>query len=108
MTLEQAGKNMPFKEEEGYVEDLVRNITEQTICKADRKRAHSIPMRWLAGIAATLLLLVGVGLLWNINQADTPAIARAEQQEPLEVFLNSISDEEAQQIEFYEIEEIYF
>ncbi len=108
MTIEQAGRKMPFNEKDGYVEQLVSRTTEQAIRQSARNKAHTVPLRFVAAIAASVQLLLGATLMWYNTQDEPQTLARTEQQDPLGNFLNSITDEEARQIEFYEIEEIYF
>jgi len=119
MTPEQINKKMPFDEKEGYVEQLVERATEKAIQEGTSTHTRLIPLRRAAAIAASVLLLGGAATIWYMNkQDDKQSIAQiqnaqthtqtAQQQDPLGKFLNSISDEEAQQIQFYEIEETYY
>ncbi len=108
MTIEQAGRKMPFNEEDGYVEQLVDRSTEQAIRQSARNRSRTLPLRFVAAIAASVLLLLGATLIWYNTKDEPQTLAKTEQQDPLDNFLNSITDEEASQIEFYEIEEIYY
>ncbi len=108
MTIEQANKKMPFVEDEGYVDSLVKEVTEKAL-REGKGGARRVPLRLVASIAASILLLAGVFTLWHtLSPGNADTLVKAEQRDPLGEFLNNISDEEAQQIEYYEIEEIYF
>ncbi|MCR4853346.1 MAG: hypothetical protein K5893_07140 [Prevotella sp.] len=109
MTLERIGKKMPYAEKDDYVERLVEDATECAIHEGKSTTARRINMRYVAGIAASVLLLLGIATVWHLNSREpSEPIAQAQKKDPLGAFLNSISDEEAKQIEFYEIEEIYY
>ncbi len=108
MKTEKISKAMPFVEPEGYVDQLVKEATEKAI-RQGKRPARRVTLHWVAGLAASVLLLIGVATWWIAGMKDdAQSLAQTQQQDPLGQLLNSISDEEAQQIEYYEIEEIYF
>lgn len=109
---------MPFAEAEGYVASLVARHTAQAIESGHAAAsAHQHPAtpirrwRW-AGVAASLLLMLAAG--WTMVNMSNPSrtdhdaqrIAIAAQKSPLDAYLESIDDEEASLMEYYEIEEI--
>ena len=51
--------------------------TWNTVEKSSRRRARTASLRWLAGMAASLLLLFSLGLYLNNRQASAPAYANS-------------------------------
>ncbi len=49
--------------------------TWNTVEKSSRRRARTASLRWLAGMAASLLLIFSLGLYLNNRQASAPAYA---------------------------------
>ena len=107
-------KQMPFAESKEYVEHLVDSATKHAIkvCRNDRQRQRQQRTRMLRvtlGTAASLVLVLGFG--WgafhrhSLQQPDEVGAVESVQS-PLDVFLDQISDEEAQRIECYEIDDI--
>ena len=97
------GKKMPYKESEEYLDALIDKATENAINHhASVRRKPRLGMM-LASAAAVALLVIGIGLTLFKGQ-DKPATI--SDQGPLDEFLSSLSDEEAAQLSFYEIEEI--
>lgn len=102
---QEIGKQMPFHEEEGYVEQLVERTTEKALAHTSTK-GKTLPLRQWAAAAAIALLLVMTGI-WFFSSEDEPTIAVAPQTvSPLDQFLNELSDEDARQLTYYELEEI--
>jgi len=60
-------------------------------------------MVW-ASAAAVGLLLMGIGFTLTDDSRKAPVAA--QQQSPIDEFLNTLSDEEAAQLQYYEVEEI--
>lgn len=105
MTQEEKKTGMPFDESQAYVDDLVARTTATAIMRHGLRRR--LALRRAAGIAAAVLIMCGATVAWHEKAcSDARATADAEQQNPLASFLNSISDEQAQAIEYYDIEEI--
>ena len=97
-------KRMPYRESEEYLNDLIDKSTEKAI------QHHSVATRnWrrrlmAASAAAVTLLILGVGVaLFNGREAQPVPMG---DQGPLDEFLSTLSDEEAAQLPFYEMEEI--
>ncbi len=100
---------MPYRESNDYVESLIASCTENAIAH----RRHSLPAKDKAAVkplwriaaavaASAAVLIIGV---WMYVHHQEPL--RADNgQGPLQEFLAGISDAEAQQIAYYEIEEI--
>ena len=59
----------------------------------------------IASTAAGLIMLIGIGVT-VFNLGDKSATVPLQDQSPLDEFLNTLSDEEAAQLQYYEIEEI--
>ena len=104
-------KRMPFNEPEGYVEALLDKATEKAVHCALAKSARTVQMRVYSAIAAAavVLVLLGTGLNYFSPQTESQekhlAVANTAA-DPLDEFLNEISDEEASMIDCYDIEDI--
>ena len=98
-------RQMPYDEPQGYVEQLVNKSTARAL-----KAYRPAPRRfwWLKGAAAAAMLVAAGLTAWHVvPSADEPQAPVAQSTyAPIDEFLNGISDEEARQIHYYEIEEI--
>ena len=104
-TFENIGKKMPYTESDDYVNALVEQTTEQTLRQAARPQAKTGSLhRW--AIAATVTALLGFGALTWLSPATGKQVADNEQYSPVDDFLNRLSDDEAQLLAYYEIEDI--
>jgi hypothetical protein len=104
---ENIGKRMPYTEREGYVQQLVDRATEQAI--SQKQKARRVSLRTKMAVAATVaLLLAGAGITYRLAiQPTTTGVAETEvTASPVDDFLNSLSDEDAQLLAYYGIEEI--
>lgn len=107
-------KQMPFPENDEYVSPLLDNATRHAIkvCRAERERRRSVRtsvLRVALGAAASVALVLGIGWRMFLPQAAGQAGTATEveqEQSPLDVFLDGITDEEAQTIACYEVEDI--
>ena len=97
------GKKMPYKESEEYLDNLIGNATENAINHQAQTNRRSRLSMMLASAAAVALLVIGIGFTLFNGQGKTETIS---DQGPLDEFLSTLSDEEAAQLSFYEIEEI--
>lgn len=103
---------MPYKETEEYVNNLVSRATEQAIRQqhGQPSRAKISPLRSILAAAAVLALLLTAGGLTYYHTIPSPEEMVAEKTEqqlsPVDQFLTELSDEEAQLLAYYEIEEI--
>ena len=95
---------MPYKESEAYLNQLISQSTENAISQAPKRTATIRRMRYIAA-AAAVALLVTIGVT-QFTGTSEPQMAQTEQAGPLDEFLNSLSDEEAQLLAYYDIEEI--
>lgn len=90
---------MPYHESEQYLDELIERSTKAAM----QKRT---PILRYATIAAAVILL------WNIIPAPDSgmtcqnSIAQADKTGPIDKFISSLTDEEAEQIICYDIEEI--
>lgn len=95
---------MPYRESEGYVNNLVHRATEQAI-RHQRTNKHSLS-RIIAVAAIAFVLLAGAGTTYyNYVSAPTQLVAE-NQKSPIDDFFNSLTDEEVQMLDDYEVEEI--
>lgn len=98
------GKRMPFRETGDYLDNLIDNATEKAITHHATAKRSLHRMLMIASAAAVALLIIGSGIAL-FNARNTHQVAMTEQG-PLDEFLNTLSDEEAAQLTFYELEEI--
>ena len=95
---------MPYRESEGYVNNLVHRATEQAI-RHQRTNKHSLS-RIIAVAAIAFVLLAGAGITYY-NYISTPIQLVAENQKsPIDEFFNSLTEEEVQMLNDYEIPDI--
>ena len=99
------GKRMPYQESGEYVSQLISRSTEQAISES-RKAQHRPIRQWMAAAAVSVVLLAGAGITL-FHTADDETIASAETAiSPIDQFLDGLTDDEAQMLAYYEIEEI--
>lgn len=104
MIWEELNKRMPFHEDKDYVKGLIEKSTDRAVAMGSSPARH-IPLRRVAMVAAaSVALLFVVTLVYKNLETEKPIMAKAREMNPLDLFLNSISDEEAKQIEYYEVE----
>lgn len=97
-TLEEIDKKTPFCESDEYIASLVDKVTENAIAgKSTRTR---FPFMKMAASIAIIFTLGGAGWMFLHNDSAT------QSQSPLDSFLCQITDEEAEQIMYYDIEEL--
>ncbi len=95
---------MPYRESEGYVNCLVNRTTEHAIQHL-RTNKHSLS-RIIAVAAIAFVLLAGAGITYY-NYISTPIQLVAENQKsPIDEFFNSLTEEEVQMLNDYEIPDI--
>ena len=93
------GKRMPYRESGEYLDNLIDEATENAIKRQNPNR--SAWHRWaMAASAAAVAILIA---LYN---GRTIQAVTMDNQGPIDEFLSSLSDEEAAQLPFYEVEEI--
>lgn len=95
-------KRMPYCESGEYLDNLIEASTQKAISQQVMTKRNR---RWrLSAAAAVALLIVGIGItLFNGRISQQVLMS---DQGPLDEFLSSLSDEEAAQLTFYDIEEI--
>lgn len=96
------GKRMPYRENGEYLDNLIDAMTENAIHQSNTGSKSRMRMM-IASAAAVALLVIGIGLTL-FNGKNDPVTT--SDQGPLDEFLSTLSDEEAAQLSFYEIEEI--
>ena len=102
--LNDIGKKMPYRESEDYLNDLVNAATEKAITRhASAKRSGHKGLMAISA-AAVALVVIGFGIaFFNAKDAQQATMSSPG---PLDEFLNTLSDEEASQLQFYVMEEI--
>ena len=100
---EDIGRRTPYQETEEYLDVLIDKATENAINHQASVPRKSRLVVMITSAAAVVLLVIGIGLTLFNRQNDPVTIS---DQGPLDEFLSTLSDEEAAQLTFYEIEEI--
>lgn len=98
----------PFSEPDGYVDGLISRATEHALQQggSDAKPVRGRSLRLaIASVAAMLVMIASFTYVARHPQA-APEAPTSPSQHPLDDFLNSLSDREAQQLPYYYIEEI--
>ena len=99
------GKRLPYNERAEYLSSLVDSAAEKAIVHDAHARRRRRLSMMAASVAAVALLVIGIGVAVNNNIGSSiPVTAQADG--PLDEFLNTLTDEEAAQLTYYEIEEI--
>lgn len=104
--LKNIDKRMPYTEREDYVQQLISQTTERTISLSKHRTITLRRYRMTAIAAAVTALLVIAGLSVVNTPAEQPVAQSQEVVSPIDEFLNSISDEEAQLLASYTIETV--
>jgi len=103
---ENIGKGMPYAEDQDYVGRLVESATDRALRQAPKAKTVRLKAKWMAAAAAAALLIAGAGITYH-HSLSTPQPQLAEETTgPIDIFLNSLSDEDALLLTSYEIEEI--
>ncbi len=117
---EDIQKKMPYAESEDYLDRLVQKATEEAIRKGKQPATKMRSIYTVVATAAAVLLLFTVGItqfrshddqIATIQQETSTLIAdnssvSTEEPGPIDEFLNNLSDEEAQLLAYYEMEDI--
>lgn len=101
----EVGKRLPYRETRDYVDNLVQQATESAITRHSRRHRQRHLGMMMASAAAVALLVVGVAITVMHHESPQPVMT-GNASGPLDEFLNTLSDEEAAQLPYYEIEEI--
>jgi len=102
---ENIGKRMPYNENDDYVSQLVSRATEHAL---GQPRQVSLRHQWTlwAAAAAVVVLIAGAGLTYYNKVLVTQELTAQQETGPIDQFLNGLTDDEAQQLAYYEIEDI--
>lgn len=95
-------KRLPYQESEEYLDALIYRTTQNAITHHAQSRSKRRRTIMALSAAAVTLLVVGITLF----NRQSPQSMPMSSQGPLDEFLNTLSDEEAVQLQYYEIEEI--
>lgn len=97
-------KRLPYQESEEYLDALIDRATENAVTHHARRHSRRHITMVALSAAAVTLLVVGIGITLFNGQSSQPVPMNS--QGPLDEFLNTLSDDEAAQLPYYEIEEI--
>lgn len=107
---ENIAKRMPYAESEDYVQQLVGRATENAIAQVRKPKAKTRPLHWMAAAAAitALMALAGVTYMGSQQSAETLTAQAISDEDmgPIDEFLDNLTDEEAQLLAYYDIDEI--
>ncbi len=110
---EDIKKRMPYAESEDYLKQLIEQSTETAIRKAARPKAQVRTLRAVIAAAAVAVLLLAIGLTQFKNDDQQMAMVQQNEQElvaadngPIDDFLDTLSDDEAQLLAYYELDEV--
>ena len=98
-------KRLPYQESEEYLSELIDKKTENAILLHRKAKSRKRWSMMTASAAAVALLLIGFGVKLMFEKDKQPIVTLSGDG-PLDEFLNALSDEEAAQLLYYEIEEI--
>ena len=99
-------KRMPYTEREDYVKQLISQTTERTISMSKHQSLKLRTYRLTAIAAAVTALLVIAGVTLVNAPSEQMVAQNTEVNSPMDEFLSSISDEEAQLLASYTIETV--
>lgn len=103
---ESIKKRMPYAESDDYLNQLIERSTEEAIRRAAKPKARlSLKRPVVTAIAAAMALLLVVGITQFRPQTEQQVV-EASNDGPIDEFLNNLTDEEAQFLAYYEVEEI--
>lgn len=117
---EDIQKRMPYTESEDYLDQLVQKATENAILQGKQPVAKRRSIYTFVASAAAVLLLLTIGITQFRSHDDQMATMQQESSSlmadngsvsmedagPIDEFLNSLSDEEAQMLAYYEMDDI--
>ena len=115
-------KQMPYIERKEYLDQLIQRATDnairqhQTTGRSGQRTATISILRPLMAVAAVALVLIAIGITTFRSPSVNVAQSQQEQAElmavndqengPIDDFLNTLTDDEAQLLAYYDIEEI--
>ncbi len=104
---ENIGKRMPYAEDKDYISGLVEKATEKALQQEPKAKTISLRTKWMAVAATVAVLIAGAGITYHHSSTTEvqPVVAK-ETSGPIDVFLNNLSDEDAQLLTCYDLEEI--
>ncbi len=103
---ENIGKRMPYAEDKDYISGLVEKATEKALQQEPKAKSISLRTKWMAAAAVVAVLIAGAGITYHNSMTETQPQVAEETTGPIDIFLNNLSDEDAQLLTYYEIEEI--
>lgn len=110
--MKSMNENQAFDDAPDYVEQVVRQATEQAL-RVHGKRSWAWRPAWgkVAAVAASAAAVVALVMAVGGGQdgeerLQQPLAQAAVKESPLDSFLEQITDEEAQHLSCYELEEI--
>lgn len=103
---------MPYVESQDYLDRLIASARDNAIKQTALSKLYGKPIhlskRWIstavASAAVLVILLIGTWKYFGVHSSHLTANTVVES--PLDIFLEQLSEEEAYQLTYYEIEEI--
>ncbi len=105
---EDYGKKMPFNESNEYVDNLMASTTEYAIRQKRIRKSTRLQFPKVAAAVAAVVVITATAF-WGgqkLYEKSNTAIAQTQSASPLDSFLSNISDDEAAQLYYYNIDEI--
>ena len=107
--LEYTNRRLPYGESDEQVDQLVSAATAHAIEQSHR-RATAWHQRhrlvWAAAAMVVILLGVGAALFYAEHKTAVTELDSEAYAGPVDTFLSSLTDDEAMQVAYYEIDEI--
>ncbi len=103
---ENIGKRMPYTEDKDYISKLVERTTESALRQQPKAKTFSLKAKWMAVAATAAILLAGAGITFHHSTETQQPMLAQETAGPIDIFLNNLSDEDVQQLAYFELEEI--
>lgn len=103
---ETIGKRLPYRESNQYVDRLTEQAVECAINRQQAAPSSARPRRWryFAAAAVVTLLLAGTGVTYMATRT-SPTATLQPADAPLDHFLNTISDDDAMLLTYYDVDE---
>ncbi|MBR5102868.1 MAG: hypothetical protein IK092_07065 [Muribaculaceae bacterium] len=98
------GKQLPYDESEEYLEQLINDSTQKAINNS-KSKSKSKTVKWIAA-AASIAIIVGLGITFSSKLIKSKKVTTMQVSSPLDDFLNQLSDDDAQLLVYYDINEI--
>lgn len=95
---------MPYAESEQYLNQLIERATESAIRQQPKAQVRNL-RSVLAAAAAIALLIAGAGITYHLHSTSAEPLMAQQTASPLDSFLDSLSDDEAELLAYYDIDD---